>query len=40
MNKDLLKKMKVERCADTFNQKVIDKLAKKKTKNWFTNKFQ
>ena len=30
MNKDLLEKMKVERGADTFYNKVIDEIAKKK----------
>ena len=30
MNKDVLKKMKVERGADTFYKKVIDEFVKKK----------
>ena len=44
MNKDLLKKMKVERDTDSFfYNKLIDELTEKRKKNeelnWFTNKF-
>ena len=34
MNKDFLKKMKIDHGANTFYNKVIDKFAKKPPKNW------